>query len=186
MRCVMSALDEAVTAVFASAAGSAYLGEAVTVAEHMLRTAWRARLADAPAPLIAAGLLHDVGHVDGGLDAATAFAAGVDAGHETVGARWLESMFPPAVTEPVRLHVQAKRYLCAIDAGYERALSPASRRTLELQGGPLGPDEAAAFRAGPHALAAVELRRWDDEGKDPCFAVPPLPSYLPLLGRVAR
>jgi gamma-butyrobetaine dioxygenase len=215
---VVTALERAITTAFASAAGAAYLGEAVTVAEHMLRTAWRARLAGADAPLVAAALLHDIGHVvtpdsavepdraagpdratgpdraaeeragrDGTeLDAASAFAAGIDAGHEVVGAHWLEPFFPPEVTEPIRLHVLAKRYLCAVDAGYQRALSSASRRTLALQGGPLGPADAAEFTAGPHAAAAVELRRWDDDGKDPQVAVPPLVSYLPLLGRVAR
>jgi gamma-butyrobetaine dioxygenase len=227
-RAATSPVDTAVTAdtdtdtmiaavhqVFVSAAAEVYLGEAVTVAEHQLRTAARARQAGAPAELVAAALLHDVGHVidparpalaegipaggtgdeagpaaavrsAGGTAASLAFEHGVDVRHEEIGADWLARWFGPRVTEPVRLHVIAKRYLCAVDPDYLALLSPASIRTLALQGGPLTGTGLAAFRAGAYWGAAQVLRRWDDAGKDPLASVPPLAAYDDLLVSLLR
>ena len=98
------------------------------------------------------------------------------------GAAWLARWFGPAVTEPVRLHVAAKRYLCAAEPGYFALLSPASVYTLSLQGGPMTPAEAAAFASGPCAADAVAVRRWDDAAKDPAADVPGFDAYRPLLG----
>ena len=164
----------AVEALFGSA-GQDYLGEAVTIAAHQLQAAARARAAGAPAALVAAALLHDVGHL---LDGAT------DQGHGDDGARWLGQWFGEDVTEPVRLHVAAKRYLVAMEPGY--LLSPASVATLHRQGGPMDGATAIAFRRDPHAQAAVALRRWDDQAKDPAAAVPPLGRYHELLEELAR
>jgi gamma-butyrobetaine dioxygenase len=175
--------DEAVAAVhqmFGTAQAAEYLGESVTVAEHQLRTAARAAAAGAPPALVAAALLHDVGHVLD-TDAAEALGRGEDIRHEDTGAAWLARWFGPEVTEPVRLHVAAKRYLCATEAGYYDLLSPSSRQTLAMQGGPMAGAELAAFQAGPQAAAAAAVRRWDDGGKDPNVQVVPLAAYDDLL-----
>ena len=123
-----------------SRAGQDYLGEAVTIAAHQLQAAARARAAGAPDALVAAALLHDVGHL---LDGAT------DQGHGDDGARWLGQWFGEDVTEPVRLHVAAKRYLVATEPGYRARLSPASVETLHRQGGPMDDAAAIAFRREP-------------------------------------
>jgi gamma-butyrobetaine dioxygenase len=175
----------AIRGAFGAAAASEYLGESVTVAHHQLRAAARARAAGAPPALVAAALLHDVGHV---LDdeSAAALGRGEDIRHEITGASWLARWFGPAVTEPVRLHVEAKRYLCAVEPGYHDLLSPTSRRTLAMQGGPLEGDELAAFGAYPYAQDAANVRRWDDAGKDPDVVVPPLEAYDDLLADLVR
>src|SRR6202042_1447751 len=119
----------------------------------------------------AAALLHDVGHFTGAISGAD-LMRGTDNKHSDTGAAWLARWFGPAVTEPVRLHVAAKRYLCAVEPGYADTLSPASVYTLSVQGGPMSEAEAAAFAAGPYAAGAVAVRRWDDAAKDPGADVP--------------
>ena len=167
----------AVEELFVSARGQDYLGEAVTMAEHQLQAAALARAAGAPDALVGAALLHDVGHLlDGGTDRA----------HGEGGASWLAQWFGEEVTEPVRLHVAAKRYLVATEPSYRERLSPASVETLRHQGGPMGEREASAFRREPNARAAIALRRWDDQAKDPAAAAPPLDAYHELLERLAR
>ena len=113
-------------------------------------------------------------------------ADGVDSMHEDVGSRYLERHFPPAVTEPIRLHVASKRYLCAVEPAYLGQLSEASRRSLELQGGPFSAGEAEEFRRGPHAGDAVRLRRYDDLAKVPGLPTPPLEHYRAVLETVMR
>ena len=167
----------AVEELFVSARGEDYLGEAVSMAAHQLQAAARARAAGAPDTLVAAALLHDVGHL---LDGAT------DPGHGEGGARWLAQWFGQEITEPVRLHVAAKRYLVATEPGYGARLSPASVETLHRQGGPMDEVAAVAFARDPQARAAVALRRWDDEAKDPAATVPPLDAYRELLEGLAR
>jgi [1-hydroxy-2-(trimethylamino)ethyl]phosphonate dioxygenase len=177
-------VDE-IFARFAAAGEELYIGEPVTIAEHMLQTAALARDDDAPPELVAAALLHDYGHLLTDLpeDAAE---QGIDTQHEELGHAFLEEQFPPEVTEPIRLHVAAKRYLVAVDESYRGELSPASIVSLELQGGPMSPEEVAEFERGGHADAACRLRRYDDAGKDPLAVVPPLESYRPLLRSVLR
>jgi predicted HD phosphohydrolase len=104
-----------------------------------------------------------------------------DARHGSGGAQWLSQWFGPAVTEPVRLHVAAKRYLCAAEPGYFDLLSPESVRTLALQGGPMTPDQVTAFEALPYARDAVAVRRWDDQAKDPAVVPPEFAHFGPLL-----
>src|SRR5262249_26828453 len=129
----MSDAVETILESFRARGASAYLGEPVTLREHMLQTAAAAEAEGAPAELVAAALLHDVGHLlhDGPEDAAE---HGLDTEHEEVGFRFLASRFPDTVVEPVRLHVAAKRYLCAVDPAYRDLLSSASLLSLELQG----------------------------------------------------
>jgi gamma-butyrobetaine dioxygenase len=159
---------------------SAYFGEPVTQLEHALQTAALAEAAHAPNALVVAALLHDIGHLLHGLDEAIA-DRGIDGRHEEVGNRWLGVHFNRAVTEPIRLHVAAKRYLCAAEEGYVDALSPASRESLELQGGPMTPSEVEVFEQTPWAWDALALRRWDDAAKVPGLEVPALDYYRPLL-----
>lgn len=166
--------------IFEEEGASEYLGEAVTMAEHMLQTAVMAERAGASEAMVAAALLHDIGHF------ATAKA---DAGdwhrkHDEAGARFLEGRFGPEVVEPMRLHVAAKRYLCAVEPDYFARLSPASVHTLEKQRGPMSPEEVAAFEAEPYYREAVQLRRWEEDGKTVGAEVPSFASYRPLLERV--
>lgn len=179
----MSVADEVVT-LYSARGAAAYFGERVSMTEHGLQAAWFAQVEAAPEPLIIAALLHDVGHllqkVPDDLSDWTS-----DAHHEEVGARWLAARFGPTISEPVRLHVPAKRYLCATDAGYVRQLSSASVHTLALQGGPMSPDEARAFEREAHYRAAVRVRRWDDQGKVAGLKTPPLEAYLEMLNAAA-
>jgi phosphonate degradation associated HDIG domain protein len=170
--------------LFALKGDDAYLGEPVSQTEHAIKTAVVAEQRGAAPALVAAALLHDVGHLVHGM-ADDAADHGIDTVHQEAGARYLARWFPAAVTEPVRLHVAAKRYLCATDPQYLALLSPASVHSLGLQGGPFTPDEAAAFAAQPYALDAVELRRCDDAGKDPHATMPGLHCFRAVLAAAA-
>ena len=133
----------------------------------------------------AAALLHDVGHFTGVISGAE-LMNGRDNRHGDAGADWLAQWFSEEVTEPVRLHVAAKRYLCAVEPGYFERLSEASRYTLTVQGGPMTPDQAAAFAAGAYAGDAVRLRRWDEAAKDPALDVPGFAAFAPLLAALVE
>jgi predicted HD phosphohydrolase len=164
--------------------GGAYFGESVSMTEHGLQAAHFARAAGAPAALIVAALLHDVGHLvedvpDDLADWTT------DAGHERIGGEWLARRFPPAVSEPVRLHVPAKRYLLATDPAYLGNLSPASVVTLKLQGGPMSAAEVARFERERFHREAVLLRRCDDRGKVAGLEIAPLAGYRALIEECA-
>jgi gamma-butyrobetaine dioxygenase len=163
----------------------AYLGEDVTQAEHMLQTAALAERDGASSELVVAALLHDVGHFTGPLTGDD-LMGGTDNRHSHVAADWLARWFGPAVTEPIRLHVAAKRYLCAVDPDYLAVLSPASTYTLEVQGGPMNDDEVRAFEAGPYAADAVRLRRWDDAAKDADLSFPGFDHYETRVAVLAR
>ncbi len=130
--------------IFDRRGADSYLGEQVTMSAHMLQAAALAEAEAAPPALVAAALLHDIGHYTNEFPE-DALERGIDNEHETAGARVLAPWFDADVTDPVRLHVAAKRYLCAVDPGYFARLSPASVHTLGLQGGPMAPAEIAAF-----------------------------------------
>lgn len=144
--------------------GQLHYGEDVTQLEHALQTAHHAQADGADGALVAASLLHDIGHLIQklGEDAAD---RGLDDRHEDIGAGYLARMFGPQVTEPIRLHVAAKRYLAAREPGYLQQLSRASLQSLALQGGPMSDAEAEAFRTQPTFAQAVRLRRYDELGK---------------------
>ncbi len=180
----MNVVDE-VCELFATQGHAAYVGEQVSQLEHALEAAYHAEQADADDHLVTAALLHDIGHLLHKLpeDAAN---HGIDTRHEQIGQAWLARYCGPEVTEPVRLHVLAKRYLCATEAEYLAQLSPASTESLHLQGGPLSSDEVAEFERHPHFRAAVTLRRWDDLAKVPGMQVPPLEHYRPRLAKILR
>ncbi len=137
-------------------------------------------------PTSAAALLHDVGHFEaiGHRQTPAQQREPIDYKHQETGAAWLAQWFPAEVTEPVRLHVMAKRYLCAVEPDYLARLSPASVQTLALQGGPLTEAEARAFARLPHAQAAVSVRRWDDEAKDPALTTPTFDHFRQLLSQL--
>lgn len=155
-------------------------GEAVTQTQHAFQTAYFVEQDGGPDTLVAAALVHDFGHVmhDMPMDLVSRH---VDGKHEEVGAAFLSRYFVPAVTEPGRLHVAAKRYLCATDPAYFGLLSPVSVRSLELQGGPFTPEEVRAFEANPFYKDAVRLRRCDEKGKVPDLNTPDLAYYCRFL-----
>ena len=176
---------EALLALMTSRGGESYFGEPVTVLEHCLQAAYFARQSGSTDAQIVAALLHDVGHLlhQQGEDVAD---HGVDTRHEELADRMLADHLPAAVTEPIRLHVAAKRYLCFTDPVYLDALSPSSVLSLGLQGGPMSTEEANAFLALPFAREAIALRQWDDEAKIPELAVPNIHAYLPRLKTLWR
>ncbi len=179
----MTIADE-IFALFDRHGAGAYFGEPVTVVEHCLQAAHFARAEGAGEALIAAALLHDVGHL---LEDVPADLADwhTDAHHEDVGSIWLAQRFGPEVTDPVRLHVAAKRFLCATAPSYFGKLSPASVVTLGLQGGAMSETEAHSFRGEPFFRDAVRLRLWDDRGKVAGLETATLADYRELLERVA-
>jgi len=157
-----------------------YGGERVSQCEHALQCAFLAVSEGTTAALVVAALLHDIGHL---LDEEGEHPAlrGIDDQHEEVGSNHLLPAFGPAVAEPVRLHVPAKRYLCATDPGYLGRLSPGSVRSLALQGGPFIPAEATQFQALPFAADAIRIRRWDEAAKVPGLETPELEHYRATL-----
>ena len=169
---------ETIGEMFAGPRARDHLGEPVSIGEHMLQAGALAEAAGAESPLVAAALLHDIGHLlDGDED---------EDRHGEAGANWLGQWFGDAVTEPVRLHVAAKRYLCVVDAGYFERLSAESVRTLSLQGGPMTAAEVAAFEALPFSRDAAAVRRWDDQAKDTAVAPPRFAHFAPLLQALVR
>jgi phosphonate degradation associated HDIG domain protein len=169
--------------IFARRGAEAYLGEAVTMSEHMLQSAVFAARENPADELVAAALLHDIGHFTNefGDDY---IEQGIDNLHDEAGARLLEGFFPPVVVACVRLHVAAKRYLCSADPGYFARLSPASVATLKLQGGPMSGEEKQVFENGPYFREAVRVRLWDEAGKVPGMQTPDFSDFAPLLQRV--
>ena len=160
-----------------------YLGEPVTMAEHMLQAAWFAEREGAGDEVVAAALLHDVGHFTSEFGAYSPSDT-QDKHHDDAGAEVLAPFFPALITECVRLHVAAKRYLCATDPAYHGRLSAASAHTLELQGGPMNAAEVAAFEANPFCREAVRVRLCDEAGKVAGMATRRFTDYAPLLQRV--
>ena len=173
-----------ITALYAGADASTPYDEQVTELEHALQAAALAEASGASPALVAAALLHDVGHLLLRDFQPIGEALEHDARHELAGASHLRRVFGREVAEPVRLHVAAKRYLVATDPGYGERLSPSSVRSLAVQGGAMGPEEIAAFEAEPGSPGAVALRRWDDEAKVPGLSVPDFDHYRGLLERI--
>ena len=153
--------------------------------QHALQAAWLAEQTGCPDALITASLLHDIGHLVHDLGDNPA-EAGIDDLHEQRGYQFLAAWFGPEVTEPVRLHVAAKRYLCATESDYFAKLSNDSVRSLALQGGKMSPQEVAAFDALAQSAAAVKLRRFDEQAKVKDLPVPAVDHFLPAVARCLR
>jgi len=169
--------------IFMRRGADSYLGERVTMSEHMLQGAQLAEEAGAGDHMVAAALLHDIGHYTNEFPD-DALAQGIDNHHDEAGAAILSAFFPPVVTECVRCHVGAKRYLCATDKQYSGKLSQASVHTLALQGGPMDAVEIKQFEKNPHLKEILQVRLWDDRGKVPNHKTPPFGHYAPMLQRV--
>lgn len=161
-----------------------YGGEAVTQLQHALQCAHWAEKEGGSEALVAACLLHDIGHMIAADEGAA--GRGVDLRHQIVADEFLAPWFDEDVTRPIRLHVAAKRYLCARDPKYYGTLSTASIQSLKVQGGVFSKEEADAFELDPHWREAVALRQYDDWAKDPAAQTPDLPHYLDLLRRQMR
>ena len=170
--------------LFAAHGHIEYAGEGVTQQEHALQAAQLAEQAGAAPGLVTAAFLHDLGHMLN-LQGDTPTARGVDDQHQYFAIPFLRPLFPLAVIEAIRLHVDAKRALCALEPGYYEALSEDSKRSLRLQGDVFTPDQLAAFLARPHADDAMRLRRWDDAAKIPGASTPGLRHYLEIAARCA-
>jgi len=175
----MNTVDE-IFGIFGQHGADAYFGERVSVTEHCLQAAWFAQQDGAPARLIVASLLHDIGHLIGGV-ADDHGRSTEDGQHERLGSTWLAGRFGIEISDPVRLHVAAKRYLCATDPGYFASLSRPSVHSLRLQGGPMSDTECAAFEREPYFREALLVRRCDDRAKVADLSIPRLQTYRELL-----
>lgn len=171
---------EKIITLFKNQGDSEYGGEPVTQGEHALQSAHFAVAEKASSSLVIASLLHDIGHLLHALPD-DAPEQGIDDLHEELGNRFLVNYFIPAVSEPVHLHVAAKRYLCAVEPSYFALLSEPSVLSLQLQGGPMSEEECQNFEANPYYKDAVQLRRYDDMAKVPNLAVEPIEFYTSLL-----
>jgi phosphonate degradation associated HDIG domain protein len=158
----MEVMNE-IRSAFARRGNEGY-GEGVSQLEHAIQCADFAQRDGAKPVLVAAAYLHDIGHLLHDLPQDIA-DSGVDTQHESTGSAWLSQYFGPELTEPVRMHVAAKRYLAATEPGYVDLLSDASKLSLKLQGVPMSPEQVRAFEAEPFFADAIRLRRWDEEGK---------------------
>ncbi|PBB40267.1 phosphodiesterase [Mesorhizobium sp. WSM3866] len=176
---------EFIADIFERRGAESYLGEPVTMSEHMLQGAWLAEQDGAPEELVAETLLHDIGHYTSEFGTYSPDDV-EDKHHDEAGGEVLAPFFPPVIVECVRLHVAAKRYLCATDPSYFGKLSPASVHTLSLQGGPMSAEEVAEFRSNPFHQEAVRVRIWDEGGKVANMKTRAFRDYVPLLERVVK
>ena len=179
----MLSLDDIET-LYARHGHACYSGEPVTQLEHALQTAHLAEQSDAGDALVTACLLHDLGHLLN-EQGETPTLHGIDDTHQYFVLPFLRGLFPAAVLDAIRLHVDAKRYLCASSDGYHAKLSADSKRSLALQGGVFDAEQAAAFLRQPGARDAVMLRLWDDLAKQPGFRTPPLAHFMACAARCA-
>jgi len=169
--------------IFERRGGEEYLGEPVTMAEHMLQGAYLAEQQGESEEIIVAALLHDIGHFTSEFGTFSMDDTH-DRYHEEAGARILERFFPSIVTDCVRLHVAAKRYICATDPRYFGQLSEASIHSLKLQGGPMSPEEVTEFEKHPNVREIVRVRYLDDAGKVAGMETPGFAHYAPMVQRV--
>ena len=163
--------------LFARHGGEQYSGEPVTQLEHALQTAHLAEQSEAGDALVTACLLHDLGHLLN-YQGETPTLRGIDDTHQYFALPFLRGLFSDDVLEAIKLHVDAKRYLCNVDPGYHARLSDDSKRSLALQGGVFDDETAVAFLALRGARDAVMLRQWDDLAKQAGLATPTLAHFL--------
>lgn len=173
---------DTIRAHFVAHGANPYSGEPITQLEHALQSAALAEDEDAGDELVVAAFLHDLGHMVGDLEKSD--PKRLDDLHQFRALPLLRPHFGEAVLEPIRMHVDAKRYLCATDPKYAAGLSPVSVNSLRLQGGPYTEAEARKFEAQPYATEAVRLRRWDDRAKVPGRATPGLDHFMAKVKKV--
>lgn len=181
----MTSISNEIRDIYESRATKQYGLSDVNQQQHALQAAAMAEANGESAAMIVAALVHDIGHMIHDLGENPA-EAGIDDKHEALGAVWLEDHFGPEVTEPVRLHVPAKRYLCTVDKTYFSRLSEDSVLSLKLQGGLMSTDEVRAFEANPHAQAAVRLRKLDEAAKDPHMQTAPVAHFMRYVDDMLR
>lgn len=179
----MKTVDD-VLKLFREHGDSEYGGEAVTQREHALQCAYLAEQEGAPKHLIVAALLHDIGHLLHNLPD-DAPDQGIDDAHEDSGYLYLIGLFPESVIRPIQLHVASKRYLCATRPDYLQKLSEPSLVSLRLQGGPMSDEEVRDFEKNPHYQDALQIRVWDDIGKQPELVTPSIEHYASYLRELA-
>jgi [1-hydroxy-2-(trimethylamino)ethyl]phosphonate dioxygenase len=172
----MNTITAQIIILFNEKGHSEYGGEVVTQLEHALQCATLAKENGSSDALITASLLHDIGHILHDLPE-DAPDEGIDDYHENLAARFLQQHFPLSVSEPVRLHVAAKRYMCTVEPSYFEKLSPPSVQSLEIQGGLMNEEEIWTFEQNPFHQDAVQLRRWDDMAKDPDWKTDPIEAF---------
>lgn len=160
-----------------------YLGEPVTMGEHMLQGATLAEQAGQAEEIIVGALLHDIGHFTSEFGTFTMHDT-EDRHHEDAGARVLERFFPSVITDCVRYHVAAKRYLCKTNPAYFQKLSEASIHSLNLQGGPMNAEEVAQFEKNPNLRQIIAVRYLDDAGKHPNMPTPDYWHFAPMVQRM--
>ena len=169
--------------IFERRGGEEYLGEPVTMAEHMLQGAYFAEKAGETEIIVASALLHDIGHFTSEFGTFSMDDT-ADKFHEDAGAEVLEPFFPTLVTDCVRYHVAAKRYLCAAKPEYFKRLSEASIHSLNLQGGPMNADEVAEFEKNPNLKEIIKVRYYDEAGKRADLETQPFSYYAPMVQHI--
>ena len=176
---------DVIARVFETRGGEAYLGEPVTISQHMLQCATIAERQGLRDEVVVGALLHDIGHItgDGGM---FSMDDTLDRRHEAAGAAMLEPFLPAVIVACVRHHVAAKRYLCATRPGYFDRLSEASVHSLILQGGPMGAGEVSVFEGNPHLDEIIAVRRLDESGKRPDLETPGFRHFAPLVQRMVE
>lgn len=171
--------------LFARRGAEEYMGEPVSMAQHMEQTAACASADNASSALVIAALLHDIGHFVGDFPI-DALENGIDNCHENVAAQFLAPYFPESITEPIRLHVPAKKYLCAVDQSYFDQLSEASKQSLAVQGGLMNSEEVKQFETNHFYREAVQLRKYDDNGKVANKTIYPITHYQTLMSSLIK
>jgi len=170
--------------IFIRRGSEEYLGESVTMEQHMLQAAHFAELAGEEEVVIVAALLHDIGHFTSEFGSYSPDDT-EDRYHEEAGAQVLDGLFPPLVLDCIRYHVAAKRYLCAVNADYFDRLSSASVHTLSLQGGPMTSQEVCKFEENVNLSSILKVRYYDDAGKQQSLQTRPFSYYAPMVKRIA-
>jgi predicted HD phosphohydrolase len=157
--------------------GQTKYDENVTQLEHSIQTAMLAKKFNSKSSIVVASLLHDIGHLILNENESKIDFLSYDLNHEIVGAKWLEKIFPKSVTEPIKLHVSAKRYLCTIEKNYYEELSFSSKKSFNLQGGVMNTQEKNIFIRNKYYMDALKLRRWDEKAKIKNMTLLPINSF---------
>ena len=177
----MNPIIEKIRSTFEERGSEQYGTESVTQLQHALQSGQLAEESGAPAPMVTAAMMHDIGHILSAALLPESCEDDLDDKHELVANGWIKQHFGPEVADPIRLHVIAKRYLCTKYPKYEIQLSPTSLKSYHDQGGPMKPEEMKQFENEPFYQEALELRKWDDQAKAKDKATPSLSHFIPAM-----